>query len=510
MPSAAEALRSALERFLSGEHAAHLQRLRDPGDDQAPPTREQGRWLLSERAVEALREARESGALDAEQSRAMQAQLAAAGYRLALAPAELRLRRALASATLPSGGPLSLPQLVARLASADDHGRRALAARELEQVLLPPALDYLRAQLQAEAPLRVAQPVPAPVHAAEVTPAGQGLLVVSAFSVEALTSPPARDLPDTGWLGDAHAFLERTDAAAHDAVRHALRAFRPGARIDWHLLLRGLRAPELDSRPAADARWRRVAGWLRGLGFGRELDARLRAQVDRGGALPLASVIAPAPPRDVRVAQIALDYGVASDVLATDGVAGALGLALAAPALPPELRWPIAGSTAGALGALGLQLHGERQHLTRVHGLGAAEAERVGRLAGTLALLYARAWVALALAPPGLAEQAPAQAELLAELLGRALCCQLPPGIASLLGADRVRARARAEELLAGLALHPALRERFDLDWFRNPRSAELLRGMCAPGAALAPGVVCAELGSPLSAAAARALELVT
>jgi hypothetical protein len=39
-----------------------------------------------------------------------------------------------------------------------------------------------------------------------------------------------------------------------------------------------------------------------------------------------------------------------------------------------------------------------------------------------------------------------------------------------------VFARDRALEALAALALHVALRERGDADWFRNPRSAEQLR----------------------------------
>jgi hypothetical protein len=322
--------------------------------------------------------------------------------------------------------------------------------------------------------------------------------------------PAPRDLPDEPWLADAAIFLSQTDAAADDAVRYCTRSLKPGKLIDWHLLLRGLRAPELDSANGARQRWQRAAAWLRMLGFEPELQARMRAEPDRGGALPFTHTVSLAVPRDQRVAQISIDYGVASDVFAAEGVGRALGLAICFTVLPAELRWPTAASVAGSLGGLALQLWGDREHLTRVQGMTSAEAERVGRLAGTLALLSARGWAAMALMKAPGADAAGARLEALAETLGRALCCDLPPGVAGLLGANRVLARARAQELLAGLALHVALRERFDADWFRNPRSAELLRNACERGNTLSPEGFCAELSTSWAAAAARAVELVT
>jgi len=118
--------------------------------------------------------------------------------------------------------------------------------------------------------------------------------------------------------------------------------------------------------------------------------------------------------------------------------------------------------------------------------------------------------IALALAPRPDADRPQAQLEALAEALSGALRCEAPEGVAGLLGADRVAARTRAEELLSGLCLHLALRERFDADWFRNPRSAELLRGACTPGNLTRPAELCDGLGSPLALAGRRACELVT
>ncbi|MFI5306604.1 MAG: hypothetical protein ACHQ53_04580 [Polyangiales bacterium] len=508
MTRAAQALRSALEEFLAGEQAALLQRLRDPGDDAVPRSRGRGDWLASEHGAEALEEACGAGALSTDEVFHMQRHIDGVRHARLVLPAEARLRRSLVSASLPSGERLGLPELLSRLARADDGRRRGALGRELEQTLKPIALEHVSAHARAEAPLRVAPPPPS--DAAERSPTRTSSLIVSAWSVEALTEPRPHDLPEPPWLDPARAFLRQTEDAAQDAVRHCLRAFDPGKRIDWHLLLRGLRAPELDSAPAAKQRWQRAAAFLRVLGFERELDARMRAEVDRGGALPFASVVQLALPRDVRVAQIAIDHGVASDAFAAQAVAEALGLALVQPALPPELRWPCGASVAGALGALALQLHGDRVHLTRVQGLTAAEAERVGRLSGTLALLHTRAWVALALCPPPDAERPEAQLEALAEALSAALCCELPEALGGVLGANRVRARARAEEALAGLCLHVALRQRFDADWFRNPRSAELLRDACTAGNLNRPAALCDALGSPLTAASPRACELVT
>jgi hypothetical protein len=142
--------------------------------------------------------------------------------------------------------------------------------------------------------------------------------------------------------------------------------------------------------------------------------------------------------------------------------------------------------------------------------MGSAEAERVGRLASTLALLQARAWIAIALTELTAADEAQARLEAFAGALGHALCCDLPPGVSGLLGANRVHARCRAREALAGMALHVALRDRFDADYYRNPRSAELLRSLCERGNALQIDGLSAELATSLSKAAGRAMELVT
>jgi hypothetical protein len=335
-------------------------------------------------------------------------------------------------------------------------------------------------------------------------------LIASAFDVASLVEPTPRAVPRLPEHDALRTFLARTQAAAEDAVSRATRGLRAVSPLPWHTLLRALRAPDLDSDSASKQRWSRAATWLRMAGFERELSSHLRAEPDRGEASPRTTVFALSPPRDVRVAQSRVDHGIASDVFAAEGVAHALGLALAHPALPTELRWPcvLQPHPAGVLGGLARQLWGEREHLRRVQGLSEAAAERVGRLAATHALLAARA--ACALATLELPERADPRSRLeaTATVLGEALCCDVPPGIA-LFGSDRVKARSRAVELVYGLALHVTLRERCDEDFWRNPRTQEPIRIVCGRGHAVTAAEACADLGVDLSLAARRAEELV-
>lgn len=510
MARAAHALRSALEAFLAGEQRQQLARLRDPEDDGAPPERERGRWLLSEAADEAMHDAERGGELNATEVLWLGKHRTALRYALAALPARARLRARLARASLASGDSLRLAETVARLASADDAQRRASVARELDHALREHAIAHVQAFAAAEQPL-LTRIEAAPVAGAAQPAKPSGLLIVSPLDPDVIRQHEARDLPSSPDLASATRFLSATDAAAQDAVERAIRGLGKHKPLPWHVLLRALRVPELDSESGKQQRWRRAARFLHELGFERELQACLRAEPDRSAPLPFVTLVTPEPPRDVRVAQGTIDYGAASDLLAAEGVGRALGVALAHPALPVELRWQTGHDAhpSGALGALALAVWGEREHLTRVHGMSATAADRVGRAAGTLALLFVRAHCAIAAAPLGSADGAQARLELLAEALGRALCCDMPLGAAGLLGADRVQARARAIEQLAGLALYSALRERCDADWYRNPRSAELLRAGCARSNGASPQAWCAELGTTLDAAAERGEALV-
>jgi hypothetical protein len=152
----------------------------------------------------------------------------------------------------------------------------------------------------------------------------------------------------------------------------------------------------------------------------------------------------------------------------------------------------------------------DREQLSRIQGLTGVQAERIARIGSTAVLLWARLCASLALMPASEPEQPEARLELLCEAVGRALGVRIEPGIAGVLAPDRIQARSGAVEALCGLASAVGMRERFNADWFRNPRTGDLLRGVAQRGNRLSPEGMCAELGQSLAAAGARAIELVS
>jgi hypothetical protein len=503
MSKAARELRAALERFLLGEQAAHLARARDASEDWEPASREAGRWLLSSAGRDALAEALERDELEALEREVVETQLHALPYELERLRAERRLRAGLARLASAIGAPLSLSEGWARIGMTENARDRAAAVRELELALEPIALSHSEALLRAESLLHVEiQPKGAP----ELTPISSRL-IVSAFDPQVL-SPPKRDLPDAPWLEVAAAFLRATEAAADDAVGFLLRRLHGSGPRPLHTLVHAVRAPHLDSEVARRSRSLRVSAWLRALGFEPELH-RMRAEVDRSAIGPCSAVLLVDAPRDVRVVTSLHESGAVSDLFAADGVARGLAHALCHPALPTLVRIAGGPSTAGAFGLLGMLAWADREQLVRVQGLTDLQAERVSRLLSTYALLEARALVSLALLPAFELSAARGRLEAQAEALSSALRVEVPPFVAGVLANDRVGARGRALERLAGLAAAHGLRERFDADWYRNPRSADVLRAAAARGVALRPEAFALELGAALSVAGARASELV-
>ncbi len=345
-------------------------------------------------------------------------------------------------------------------------------------------------------------------------------LQLPAAEVDLLLAPARADLPPRARAHEvepapelapdalAREFLESTEDPTRELVRWLVKPAAVSGTIAWHLLLRGLRAPELDGLARPARRWARVAEGLRNLGFERDLSSRVRAEPGVMLFDPRARVLALAIPSNVRVAQSALDFGLLSDLYAAQGVAQALAHVLVSPALPVLVARPSEPGLAEAFGVLFMQLRADREYLRRVDGLDQGWVERVARQAGVLMLLEARVQAALYLA-----ELAPARTDVdrlqqLTAAMEGALGVELPPGLAALAGWSAPLGPAAFEASVAGLAAHVGLRERYDADWYRNPRVSELLRGAAARGSTLTLPEFLLELSVPAGASAARAIEL--
>jgi hypothetical protein len=293
--------------------------------------------------------------------------------------------------------------------------------------------------------------------------------------------------PDWATVVEGDELLASTDDAWRELVGFAARRdldLRPAPAGDLERadLLRLLAYPALDGlfrRPALDAAVRGAAADL-----GLDLSA---VRVDEPGA---AGAWPGARARGRRVL-----FRASGGLADWPALLDALGRALAAAHHPPHARDAAFGPALGALLA-GLCLEpawvASRLELSR------AQLPEVVRALGLRRLLHLRgAGAALRVATEverGLSGQAWREAHR--EALSSAL----------LAGWDGVRASRDAEaaplaEAVRGFAegerLRAALRERFDEDWWRNPRTREHLAGLLAAGRLLE--------GEPAPAAAAGA-----
>jgi hypothetical protein len=315
--------------------------------------------------------------------------------------------------------------------------------------------------------------------------------------------PPPAPLSATELASE---FLANTDDATREMTRWIVRPEAMSGTIPWHVLLRALRAPSLDGLAKPARRVARIANGLRSLGFERDLNARVRAESAEGVLDPRVRVIAQAVPSDIRIVQAKLTHGVMSDIYAAHGVGHGLALALVSPALPDLLRRPTVPGVAEALGMTFMQLRADPEYLRR-EGLEPLWVEKLGRHAGILLLLEVRVQAALSLIETQVRRESDRSQQLTAAF-ERALGAQIPEGLATLLAWAVPPGTAAFETCAAGLAAQVGLRERFDADWYRNPRVSEVLRGAAMRGTTLSLPALLDELGVPATAAIGRAIEL--
>lgn len=298
--------------------------------------------------------------------------------------------------------------------------------------------------------------------------------------------------PDGGPAADRRrAAAEALLVASQGALTAVRSRFGVEEAWQWPAVLRGERAL---FRP--ERRFQRIAADVEGWGLRTTLASHVRVAAETP-SLVRSRVAVRRMPERVRVAGPALD-GVAGEWLAAEGLGRALALALVSPAAPSPLRWPVAGTVSRALGGLLAQVACDPIALGR-RGLTRAEARAAAAAGAALTLLRARLDAAAVLA-----QGAPLVGH--AALVARAIGTDADPGAAFVLTTSAASARFRATE--AALRLFVALRERFDEDFFRNPRAAEPIRGAAARGGAFSAEAFAEEVGADSAAAHARLDEL--
>ncbi len=313
--------------------------------------------------------------------------------------------------------------------------------------------------------------------------------------------------PDAGPEGGNAAVAERwlalTEELAQEAFAFARREFRveegDGLATLWSLL--GTDLTGLLPRPG---RLRRLAAEWDPLGLRQLLRAHVRASTEHPGPFPSAHMVMVAAPRDIRLSPSAFEYGLASELATADSLGRALAHAHASSALPHALRHAAVGSVARALGQLAVLRLADPLFLRKSRGLSARESHTLARLATAYALLDARLCAAAVLArnlrDPNDLEQASAHA-------CRALVGSLPTGWGAALVLRLSPGGPMRGKVLAP-ALAYTLRERFDADWFFNPRAGEPIRGALARAGHFSVEDWAAELGAKLEQGPGRLSEL--
>ncbi|MEC7520593.1 MAG: hypothetical protein VYE22_12040 [Myxococcota bacterium] len=278
-----------------------------------------------------------------------------------------------------------------------------------------------------------------------------------------------------------------------------------GGIEDWIDLLHALRAPELDDLFDPARRFRRLAQRFDGIGGREVLSARARVVQPARAGVRGARVLALDVPRQVRLVP-GHELGLASERDAALTMGRALAIAWTHPALPTLEAWPRGETVGRALGGLFAHLGASPEQLEREGGLASRERRLVAERALALDVFSLLTRGACAEVRPHLGERS--GQERAETALREAWGVELPPALAACLTAHlgpHPDAAARAERWVAPLFL--ALRERYDEDWWRNPRSAEPLRAACERGPSLEIEAWAEELDAPADGWARRLRE---
>jgi hypothetical protein len=301
----------------------------------------------------------------------------------------------------------------------------------------------------------------------------------------------------------ASKFLEATQELAREAISFGERAHDQRVETGLDALWLAL-GQDLRGLVPREGRLRRLAAEWEPLGMRRLLSARARASVDHAGPFLAPQLITLEAPTQLRVSACEREYGLASELTSAEVIGRALGVAHGSASLPYATRFAAVGTVARSVGALAVQRMMAPHFLRKLRGLSVRESEQVARLCALWFLLDARLSAAQVLAR-GI--RGPTALDEITAIAERALLGSMQRGSAATLlirvsGGAAFRSKAHAPALVW------AFRERFDEDWYLNPRTAEPLRGALAQAGELAIESFAEELGSSVDKGIAKLSEL--
>lgn len=300
---------------------------------------------------------------------------------------------------------------------------------------------------------------------------------------EALAAEAPDAIPEKATHERAEAFLAGTDDLARECMDYL--AHRIRGPVTEATLLLGLGAEDLDDAFRADAFKARVTGLAADLGLEEPLSRRVHLAPAHGGAGPRSHLIVLDPPFDVRVSPTEV-RGILGELSRTEAVFRAVAVALTSQGFAFAHRLPSEGTVARAVGGLFVRIAFDARYLSRARRTPGFVQDATRRIAAATALLSLRLAAAGALHEDATGERA-------GLVVRRALTIPISDPVSTLLLAARSH-RARFQAGLAALSLYERLRERFDEDFDRNPRSRDAVRGACERGASVSSEVVVAEL----------------
>ncbi len=446
MSSAATRLRRAVESFRRGQGLLYLSRIGGLPEERVPARQ----WLASEVGIEALLEARKHGELSDAEDAALCAHMARAALEARFDAARSAALRLSARGVRVGNEGRRLDDVCLEWSKQPSLAQRNVLTRALE----PHFHDFARSIVAARAE--------AERHAGSL--------------LQRLS--PARHA-DAGPVGGnaeaAERWLAQTQDLAEEAFGFVRREHRVEAEqgLETLFALTGASLSGLVPRPG---RMRRLAADWEPLGLRRQLRSFGRTAADHPGPSPTSHVVTLSAPSEIRVSASALEFGLASELLAADAIGRATGYAHASAALPVALRHAAVGTVSRTLGQLGVLRFADPLFLRKTRGLSARESHTVARLSAAFCLAESRLLAASVLVRAGSDDKA---LERASELASRALLGSVPVGWGSIL-VTRLSPGGpfRAKMWAPGFAF--LLRERFDEDWFLNPRAAEPLRGALA------------------------------